>query len=191
MLLQPTHFYDLFLLGLKWLNEARDDNSPRARSLSPLLYTLRDIGIIAEKQRKAAMQDPRLRMKLRGSLHLSVNTPERGWKEDRELQIANGTKRLVIVLGENVRFEPSRLLSKHGYLFYIGHAGSVYAAAKEEPYANIVTRDTFVAMWAEMRNRVSTAMAAREARRPKASILQGLCGPIDLDEAEMQELTVA
>lgn len=63
MLLGEVHYYEIFLLGLKWLSE-NDGEWDRPRSLSPILYTLKEIKLIDEKQRKAAMRNRHLLDKL-------------------------------------------------------------------------------------------------------------------------------
>jgi hypothetical protein len=189
MLLQTPHFYDLSLLGLKWLTDSRDGDLPRARSLSPILYSLRYAGLITERQRIAAMKDARLRMKLTRYIELCQTTLDHTRKEALVTALDHSRKHLALMLVENRPYDPKRVLARGGYKYHLTKVGYGYAERKEGPYANIITGDVFLKAWIEARENVARIMASQKARLPKAPVLTGTFdGRVSLEEFESDEV---
>lgn len=192
MLLQAAHFYDISLLALKWLTEARDkDRSPRPRSLSPILYALVEAELITHKQRIAAIKDPKLRMKLRNKLVLCQTTADHTRQQALVKQLQTGTQHLIVGLPPNARFDSSRLLGKHAYRFHLAQGGMAYAESKEEPYRSIITSEALVEAWQETRRKAAVIAAAKADGIPKAKLLTGKFAHIDLDLEEFEDDVVA
>ena len=164
MYLQAQHFYDISTLGLHWLNEARDTDFPRARSLSTIFYALRELGLITEKQRRMAKGDLYLRRLLSRQVVTCQESAWRSREEERDRQIESSRLHLVVMLMSSEVYDRTRLIAGYGHKFYLSNAGLAYAKIKEGPYRSIVTREMFLAGWETSREKVERLMQARRGK---------------------------
>lgn len=167
MLLQVQHLYDLSLLGFKWISDANDHELQRARSISPMLYTLREAGLLSKKQHLASMNDARLRIKFCNNLVICQETPGEERKDAVAREILDSPKHLALELAAS-QYKSSRVIDQHGYRFLLTDSGREYATGIQGPYQNIITRDVFIGSWQTMRERVARIMSVRNSRRTPA-----------------------
>lgn len=181
MLLQPAHFYDISVLGLSWLSLERDGEKMKPRTLNQVFYTLRDVGLINEKQRKAAYKNSALRHKLNTKIALCQSTPTQDRLEALEEALRKSIKPFALLFREVYEpYEPTRILeSTPRYRFHVTDAGFAYAAQKEGPYSNIITRAAFIAGWHQNREKAELIAASRNRR--------GYGGPQEDDMSDLPE----
>lgn len=181
MLLQAPHYYDIGLLGLMWLGDDRDHERPYARSFSPIIWTLRELKIINKRQHRDALNDARLRMKIRSKLSVCSGAPGKTTAEQLEEEIKDGKSYLALRLPwSDAFFQAGRVLGQDSYRYFLTQSGRNYARTKEEPYANIITRVAFLEGHAVMRLRVKDQMQRTRGRR-SAVPLEEQFSAADLD----------
>lgn len=135
------------------------------RSVSPTLYTLKQIDLITEKQRKAAMRNPRLLDKLCRGIVICHAEPGHRHDEVRNDSILHSPKHLVVVVQRGEGFKRKEVIAPNGYRFVLTNAGRSLAERKEGPYESIVTRKQFLAGHEQMRERLVRVMSSIKSRK--------------------------
>jgi hypothetical protein len=153
MLLKELHFYDIALLGLKWLAEERNDSVPRARSIAPLIYTLRECDLITNGQCQLAIRNMLLHQEIESNLCFCWNTPMYSREMSVIEQIDHSDKHLILSLSDDGPYDASRLLGRNGYKFYLSHKGYVHAESVQQP----ITKEVFLESWRIMCGRLETS----------------------------------
>lgn len=169
MLLGDVSYYEIFLLSLRWLGEESLERTGKVspRSVSPTLYTLKEVGVINEGQRRAAMQNAALRNRLQMKIVVCSERVGYTLQDFLEYSIAQSPKPLALPLATGAVFDRRLIMARNGYKYLLTASGLALAKKKESAYEDIITRDRFLRGHAAMRDQISRAMASAATCRNK------------------------
>jgi hypothetical protein len=164
--------YDLLLMGLFWLGDTEKAQSQR-RSISPVLYALRELGLLTENERKSLRKDQYFAGLVLGKTEVfrECFDLDRLETKNREL-IATGSQHLVMIVSgySETSMDRTKVLGPNGYRFLVTRVGAQYVADVAPGYAHLLNKERFLTAHRIQREKAGIITSAQRVHQKVASL---------------------